>query len=337
MSAELFDRVVCQPGVRGLYESHYLKAHGGTRRAFWIKYCVLAPKASGAPAVMEFWAVVWPDDGAPIVVKRVVALESMTVRRDALRIDGEGMFLDATRARGSITEGGHTLAWDLALRDTEAPLLHLPYARMYTAPLPKKKLLVPSPHAVFTGSLTVDGEPWAVDEWTGLRGHNWGSEHARRYAYGNCNTWSDGVARVLDGFTTKILLGPVETPWLTAFVGRDPDGALDFHTPRHWLSRASVRFPNWEVWLGNGDRTLTLQWRSRAEDMVGLHYLHPDGKLSYCYNTRFAKLDATLTRGRESRHFSSERAELEFLFPTPVEGIAMHGNTTLIAPHGAEP
>ena len=49
MSTDRFERVICQPGVRGLYESHYLKAHGGGRRTFWIKYCVLSPRDPREP------------------------------------------------------------------------------------------------------------------------------------------------------------------------------------------------------------------------------------------------------------------------------------------------
>ncbi|MFO0751102.1 MAG: hypothetical protein U1F43_36320 [Myxococcota bacterium] len=49
---------------------------------------------------------------------------------------------------------------------------------MYTAALPKSKMMTPAPRAVFDGSLTVDGEVLDVRGWVGLRGHNWGREHA---------------------------------------------------------------------------------------------------------------------------------------------------------------
>lgn len=330
MAIDLFERVVCQPGVRGLYESHYLKAHGPDRGAFWIKYCVLAPRDPREPVVVELWAVVWRAGAAPRVVKRVVSASAMRLGASELLIDGAGVHLDAKRATGSLTVDGHTIAWTLAIRDEMPALRHLPYESMYTAALPKKKLLTPSPRARFSGEITVDGERIEVRDWLGLRGHNWGSEHARRYAYGNCNEWEDGARRAIDGFTAKIKLGPIESPWLNVLVGDGAEGAIAFNALRHWRARSEVSFPLWNQWFREGARAMELRWRATPDDMVGLRYLHPDGKVSYCYNTRFATLDVSVRDGEKHSAWRSERAELEFLFPAPIEGIALHGNAGFI-------
>ncbi|MFO0751101.1 MAG: hypothetical protein U1F43_36315 [Myxococcota bacterium] len=45
---ETFERVLAQP-VRGLYESHYLKANSPDgRQALWLKYCLLCPSRARA-------------------------------------------------------------------------------------------------------------------------------------------------------------------------------------------------------------------------------------------------------------------------------------------------
>ena len=58
MDRDDFDRVICGPGARGLYESNYIKANDPRRGgAFWIKYNLLAPTDPSRPRFGELWAV----------------------------------------------------------------------------------------------------------------------------------------------------------------------------------------------------------------------------------------------------------------------------------------
>ena len=53
---------------------------------------------------------------------------------------------------------------------------------------------------------------------------------------------------------------------------------------------------------------------------AGLRYAHPDGRESYCYNTKSA--DVALTAG--GRTYTSRQGELEVLFPEPLDGVPLH-------------
>jgi len=67
--------------------------------------------------------------------------------------------------------------------EVHAPPLLLLDPRLYGAPLPKAKSVVPGPHARFTGTLEVDGRVVEVDGWPGSQNHNWGERHTDRYAH----------------------------------------------------------------------------------------------------------------------------------------------------------
>ena len=58
----------------------------------------------------------------------------------------------------------------------------------------------------------------------------------------------------------------------------------------------------------------------QTEQYAGLRYRHPDGRESYCYNTKFAKVSVTTHTGR----FTSVAGEHEVLFPEPLPVIGLH-------------
>jgi len=161
---------------------------------------------------------------------------------------------------------------------------------------------------------------WDVSGWVGLRGHNWGREHAHTYAYGSCNLWDDGdERRTVDGFTVRIVLGGRPSPWLTAVVARGPD--LARNGLRHWLGAGTVEPGRWAVsWPGPHRRRASLEMRTDPAAYAGLRYAHPDGRESYCYNTKFA--DVTWTVGATSA--TSRCGELEVLYPQPLSGMPVH-------------
>ncbi len=299
----------------GLYESNYLKANAPDgSAAVWIKHNTLRPK--DGPGKGEFWIVLWEAGKAPVVAKREVPWEALQVSAHAVGITAGPISLTTDRARGSLAD----LAWDLRLSGGLPPLFHLPYQWMYTAGFPKKKALTPAPNLRFDGELRVGDRVIPVTRWVGLRGHNWGTEHAHTYAYGSCNTWDDGdPTRTVDGFTVKIRLGSRLSPWLTSVVARNPD--LDRRSLRCWLGAGTVTPTAWSAhWslphLRRGSLTMTADPASYA----GLRYAHPDGRESYCYNTKSAAV--VLEVG--GRTFTSTQGELEVLFPEPLDGVPLH-------------
>lgn len=319
---DTYERVIAATTDTPLYESHYLKANAPDGSgALWLKHNVLRPRPElGAPAVAEFWLVLWGPDRRPRAYKRVVALDRVELGRDRVSYRTDDLVFDPTRAEGRIGE----VSWQLALRDELPPLRHLPEDWMYRARFPRKKLVTGSPRLVLSGTVRTPDGTVDVTGWVGHRNHNWGSEHAFRYAYGACNVWEDGADLTVEGFTVQVrLVGPLRSPWLTMIVGLDsgrwfgPDdlaGVL--------RSRGRVAWPRW---VATGPGPTTVRMVADPATVVGLRYLHPDGQVSYCYNTKFAEVEARI--GGVSHR--SGAGELEFLFPGPIPGIPLHGEGSL--------
>ncbi len=327
--ADAWERIVATEwSGDGLYESNYLKANAPDGRgAFWLKHNVLVPEGGRGPSVAEFWCVLWEADWRPQVWKAVLPLDRIGLWDDRIAIESPLARLAPEEASGSLP-GDEQISWNLAIRNELPPLRHFDHDWMYRAGFPRKKAVTASPRAVFDGAFTVGGRTVAVDGWIGHRGHNWGSEHAERYAYGNCNLWDDGADLTVDGFTVQVrVAGPVRTPWLTLVVGlqdgsRYGDGGLLAAV----RSSGEVEWPRWFAWGGRrGSRRIRLEMELDPTHAAGLRYLHPDGRLSHCYNVKDARVDLRIG---EARH-TSQAGELEFLFPDPLPGIALHGEASL--------
>ena len=322
-----YDRVLCGPGRRGMYESHYLKANDPDGAgAFWIKYNLLAPREARYPRLGELWAVVWAGPGRrPVVVKKLISERELESHGARLELHLGEALLTTERARGSVEENGRRVRWDLSLTGDSAPLFHFPSPVLYRLPFPKKKILTPRPRQVFEGSLEVDGTRVEVGRWLGLRGHNWGTEHAHQYAYGNANLWDQPDESAFDAFSARIVLGPVLSPWLSLAVWRGSRGEVRHTHPRQWVNpTARVEFPSWSFSFASGSSPLRARWTLNPEDVAGLRYLHPDGRVAYCYNTKFAQLELKMEKSQPER-LTTHLAELEFLTPRPIPGIPLHG------------
>lgn len=196
------------------YESFYLKlvAPGGGRGA-WIRHTV--HKRPGEAATCALWFVLFDAEaGGPRATKRQFGAEQLDAPEHSyVRVAdatlGEG------RATGSVRTEALEAKWDLTFADPHQPFHHLPREFLYSAPLPKTKLLSPYPNASFDGTLEVGGEEIAVEGWRGMVGHNWGSEHAERWV------WVQGAGfdgrdpgDYFDMAAGRIKIAGLTTPWV---------------------------------------------------------------------------------------------------------------------------
>jgi len=329
-----FERVLCGPRERGLYESNYLKANEpGGQGALWIKYNLMAPAGAALPRSAELWALYWPRPGQrPTVVRQVILGHNVETSSSAVEIRSELASLTAAEAHGALESGGHRIAWDLTLTGDDPPIYHAPHRPMYTLPVPSKKLMTPRPRLEMSGTVAVDGAEVVVDRWVGLRGHNWGSAHPHSYAFCTANLWQEPGRWAFEGYTGRIHLGSMVSPWLSAAVLRLDKEELPLNSLRRWLNRsARVEFPSWSVTFGDGSGTrLDVRCTLDPEELAGLIYLSPSGRVGYCYSTKFAHLELHLERsGRAPETKTSRCAELEFLSPDPIAGIPLYGEETL--------
>ena len=309
MNRDAWERIICA-SEDGIYESNYLKANSPDGRwGLWIKHNLLRPR--NGQGIGEFWIILSQPDAEPIVAKRETSFDGLEVSDQEIRIGADTIRLTPHHAQGSIAD----IRWDLNLSGSDEALLHFPWQWMYRAPFPKKKAITAAPHLRFDGEIHIGDKRINVSGWEGLRGHNWGKEHAWTYAYGNCHLWNDGARRTIDGFSARILLpGGIKSPWLSTTISRNPD--LELNRPQHWFDHATLTPSSWTL-KGKG---YGLEMNAQAEQMVGLRYQHPNGTESYCYNTKFAAV--TWHVGEDT--FQSTKGEFESLFPTPVKGIPLH-------------
>ena len=286
--------------LTGIYESHYLKANSPDgRKALWIKHTLLRPQQGAA--VAELWFIWFVRGQPPRVVRHDIPWGDLQLG-EGVHIQAGAVSLEPGRAEGRL--GG--LGWRLQLSGGLPALLHLPLRRLYALRFPKKKILTPVPMLHFDGEVMVDGVAHPIRHWVGLRGHNWGWEHAHTYAYGNCQVWHDGVPRVVDGYTARI----------SSLLLRGPQGARDFNSFRYWLGHGQFTPTSWDLHYPNTRMTMACE----ASELAGLRYRYPDGREGYCYNTKFARVRLDL-HGQVS---TSKQGEFESFFQHPLPDVPLH-------------
>jgi hypothetical protein len=199
------------PAKAGHYESFYLKlCHPSEPLGAWIRYTV--HKRPGAEPNGSVWFTLFDADAGPRAVKQTRPGPAAG-GGDWIRM-GESA-LGPGRAQGSASAQGREASWELRLETPEPPLFHLPRGWMYSAPLPRTKLLTPAPATRFDGRVSIDGREVEVDGWRGMIGHNWGAQHAERWIWlHGLGFEGAGEATWFDAAIGRIKLGPVTTPWI---------------------------------------------------------------------------------------------------------------------------
>jgi hypothetical protein len=276
------------PAKAGHYESFYIKAcHPSDPLGLWIRHTV--HKRPGEAPTGSLWFTLF--DGRPSAVKETLA-DVGAGDDEYIHIGGSalGFGTAAGRAEGE----GRTASWDLTFDSAEEPLFHLPKDWMYSAPVPRTKLLSPYPDARFSGSASFGDREVQVDGWRGMIGHNWGAQHAERWIWMHGADFEEDAGAWFDGALGRIKLGPVTTPWIA-------NGVLCLDGVRHRLGgpgkarRTEVdERPDGATFTLPGDG-ITVQGTVGAprEAFVGWVYADPDGSEHHTVNCSVS--DMTLT------------------------------------------
>jgi hypothetical protein len=324
------NQVRYRPGARsGHVESYFLRANDPARpRAVWLKATIFAPLRG--EHVAELWAIVFDGEQHRVFSdKRTVPVREAAISPDsrAVEIAGAEFLLEAEgSARGALGSSEGECRWDLRWRPWpgigDDPMRLFPYERMYDAPLPKLKLVTPHPVLRFDGQLQVFGEPIELDGWLGMQGHNWGREHALEYAWGQCN-FTDAAGEpscCVEGFSARIGLGPVTSPWLSAMVVRRGKHEYRFdRTFDFWRQRSAIDDTSWSLRLRGRDGEAHLLMDASLRDMACLCYRNPDGRPSYCHNSKLARVRLRVNPVNEEGFEleSPHGGALELLRPEP--------------------
>jgi len=291
------------PAGKGHYESFYLKAcHPAEPLGVWIRYTV--HKHSGQAAQGSLWFTLF-DAHADGPRASKLTTTDLSAPADAYIQIGDSIFGDGTVSGRAQTEQLDA-SWELTFESPEEALFHLPRGWMYSAPIPKTKLLTPYPGARFSGVVRAGDRELALDGWPGMVGHNWGTQHAERWIWLHGTSFEGAGDAWLDAAIGRIKVGPVTTPWIG-------NGTLYLDGERHRLGgpekarRTKVNETPTRVDFSLPGSGLTVSGRveSEAKNFVGWVYADPDGAEHNTVNCSIA--DMTLTVSRDG----SERVELQ--------------------------
>lgn len=314
------------PGARGHVESYFLRANDPTRpRAFWLKATILAP--IGSAPVAECWCIWFDGEMQRTWAHRAtVPLEQAQFPRHGqttLTLPNATYDFGASGAgRGELTRQGRgPCAWDIAWSaipgSVGEPLSIFPMQAMVDGAFPKSKLLTPAPALRFTGSVRCFSKDISIDGWLGMQGHNWGREHASEYAWGHCLFPDRGEPdTMVEGFTGRTRIAGRESPRLSALVVRS--GSKTYRFDRIvdlWRQEAEIGESHWSLRMRGADGMAHLQMNAAARPMVCLGYQNPDGRLSYCFNSKLAQTSLRIepADGEPFERHSAHGGALEFL------------------------
>ena len=289
----------------GHYESYFQRANHPSRPlAFWIRYTIFSPRGRPEQAVGELWAIVFNGEtGRHVVVKQQMSMAQCRFDSARFYVEIGDARLEPGHLQGSAASGEHAVAWNLAFAGDAAPLFLLPVG-MYSAGFPKAKSLVGLPMAGYNGSIAVDGDSIAIENWMGSQNHNWGSQHTDDYAWGQVAGFDTHPDSFLEVASARLRLGPVWTQRITPLVLRHEGREIALNSLGQTLrARASVQDFVWHFRSETPGIRVEGTLSARREDFVGLRYDNPPGGSKHCLNSKLAACTLTVTelqRGRRT-------------------------------------
>ena len=309
----------------GHYESYFQRAnHPDRPLAFWIRYTIISPRGRPQDAMGELWAIFFDGERDRIVA----AKQEFPISRCSFSDAG----LSARIAEAEIREGwlagraalgGHELQWELRYQGEAEPLLLLPEP-LYQRGFPKAKALVGTPHALYRGTLVVDGEAVAVEGWPGSQNHNWGSRHTDHYAWGQVAGFDEAPDAFLECATSRVRLGPLWSPWFTLVVLRVEGREFALNSMRQALrARGSFDYFRWSFDSKAPEIRIRAEIQAQRSAFVGLRYANPPGGVKTCLNSKLAACELRVERaGREPLLLhTAHRAAFEILTDDREHGV----------------
>lgn len=320
-----------RPGDAGHVESYFMRGNSPRRRlAFWLKATVFAPRADSA--IAELWCIVFDAENDRYwAEKTTVPFEHATFPGEQALIEVAGGQFDLSPdgyARGAMEGDGGLCRWDLSWSPPDSPLADrlclLPSERMVDGSFPRSTPLTPYPSLRLQGTIEVWGETIDLEGWEGMQGHNWGDEHAWEYAWGHCPFIDESGEPFcwVEGFSARTRIAGRPSPVISALVIRRGDEEYRFdRLVDLWRQDATIDLDEyaWRLRVrGNGGEA-ALSMSADPAEMVCLGYHNPDGRLSYCLNSKLARVELRVNPPNEPGFecVSDHGGALEFLRNSP--------------------
>lgn len=287
--------------ARPHYESVYCAlVHPTEPEALWVRTTV--QKRPGKEPTAALWVTWFSPTGV-----RATKLNDLPASPSGYGLTCGPASQGPAGSRGSVESDQLSARWDLAFAPRTHSLEHLRSAFLYRAPLPRTKATSPVPDLDVEGTLVLDGTPVELTGWTGMLGHNWGTEHAARWIWLRASGFGEDGTGWLDAVLGRVRVGPALAPW-TAF------GALELDGTRHRLGGLLARGTS--VTVADNGATIGLAGsgisvRVRAEvslaATVGWEYRDPGGHRHEAVNSSVADVSLAIDRGRSRDAFQPSR------------------------------
>lgn len=330
---ELDNMVRWDGKYRPFYEVHFLKCHPfESDLSLWVRYTLLAPHRDLGPPSASVWAVAFGagPNKRPLAAKETWAAEQALIDRDIFYFQLGDCAIYNNGARGRAASGGHEIRWDLQFVPNETSELLYPFS-FYHLPFPKTKYLAPNASVRMNGEFWVDGEKFRLVDAPGCQAHLWGTQHAERWAWSQCNQFHEDSQAVFEALSGQVRVGKKLLRPLTAISLRLGNGlALRFNRISQLIfNESSYDFSRWELSAHRGHYRLKIALTNRPAEMAGVTYTDPDGSARYCYHSESADLELwvyeTSRRGdRLLHHLTAPRsAAFEVVEKAPVPEIPL--------------
>lgn len=321
----------CASLEKGIYESFYFRGNHKTgQQAFWLKHNLLTyNKEPGV--VLECTLILFDKKSEETFVynhkEKITRDEFKKLITDSswkrFRFDfknGSHFALSEEKLSGQMFTPDGDVSWDLDLLPSGEVYYHFSNDWFYHSFFPKKKILTNDIDITFDG--TINSPNFNMEgQFKGMNGHNWGTEHAHKYVYADCNQFDEDGA-YFDGFSAKVELlgGLVKSPYLSSCSLKLQNEWYHFNDVmtsfRHRVTTLSVH--QWQVEFENKSHSLKVKIDGEKEPWVTLTYDHPSKKQSRVNNTKFAKGVLILiekSSGKIIKKLKSDYFELESLIP----------------------
>ena len=314
-----------RPDAGSHVESWFLRAnHPARRQALWLKTTLFVPKV-GQP-VAEAWFV-WFDSDAGVrrAGRATVPLVGKELAAEVLELNVAGCTMILRRGdgqgRGSLSSGEGTLSWDLRWRAAAGALGQPMYVQRHPwlleGPIPRSKTVTPLPALHLDGTVQIDGQEVCVDGWIGSLGHNWGKDQPWALAWAQCVFPGADKSPLcfVEGFSARLKIGPVLTPWISALIVRRGEQRWRFDKLIDlWRQDSRIDDLGWVLRMRGADGEALLSLRARPEEVVCLAYPNPDGAKACCLNSKLASalLRVNPTNGDAFSCQTEHGAALEF-------------------------
>ena len=257
----------------------------------WIRYTV--HKRPGQDPKGSIWFTAFDARrGAPYMHK--LTTDVVYAPPEAWIAIGDGNEFGPGWARGACGDG----SWSLRFDSPESEVRHLAPGLLYRLPLPRTKLTSPMPGARFDGSVELSGrDSLGLGAWSGMVGHNWGSEHAERWIWLHGIDFEGARDAWIDVALGRLKVAGRMTPWLA-------NGVLSLDGRRHRIGGPRVRAVHVAEHAGGcalrlpGEHGLMLEAEVEAPvgTAAGWRYADPDGGEHDVINCSVAALELRVVR-----------------------------------------